>query len=95
MIDSAQHSDAGTYTCLAENPAGVTRAVTPVIVKIPPRILIAPDNTAVSLTEQVTLKCTRGCGRSRLAMVFIFFTLRKILLPNKSILATDHEHQNI
>ncbi|CAH1786157.1 unnamed protein product, partial [Owenia fusiformis] len=57
-IENARKEDAGTYACLAENPAGKTRAVAGVQVKVPPKVLVPPGNRAVTIAQRVILTCT-------------------------------------
>lgn len=57
VIDHVTKYDAGTYDCIAENPAGRATAMTNVVVKIPPRFLLPPMPMAVSVKESIILHC--------------------------------------
>ena len=56
-LDNARITHTGTYKCIAKNPAGSVWQIAPAKVNIPPGLLVAPGNTAVSIADQV-----RPCG---------------------------------
>ncbi|XP_032989135.1 contactin-3 isoform X4 [Rhinolophus ferrumequinum] len=56
-IANVTKADAGTYTCVAENPFGKANDTTHVVVTDPTRITVAPSNMDVSVGESVVLPC--------------------------------------
>ncbi|XP_067940287.1 hemicentin-1-like [Watersipora subatra] len=58
VVEDARVSDTGTYMCLAENAAGVVWKIATAKVNIPPRLVVAPGNTAVRISNQVLLECS-------------------------------------
>ncbi|PVD21525.1 hypothetical protein C0Q70_17323 [Pomacea canaliculata] len=59
-VRHAMQEDAGLYECAATNPANDQRttSVARVIIKVPPRVLVAPGDQAVRIAEKVTLDCS-------------------------------------
>ncbi|CAI5767516.1 contactin-3 isoform X1 [Podarcis lilfordi] len=56
-IANVSKSDAGSYTCLAENQFGKASSSTSLLVTEPTRITLAPSNMDVSVGESVILPC--------------------------------------
>uniref|UniRef100_A0A6J0V971 Contactin-3 isoform X1 n=2 Tax=Pogona vitticeps TaxID=103695 RepID=A0A6J0V971_9SAUR len=56
-IASVNKSDAGSYTCLAENQFGKASSSTSLLVTEPTRITLAPSNMDVTVGESVILLC--------------------------------------
>ena len=53
VVENARVSDSGTYMCVAENAAGRVQRIAPAKVNVPPRLVVAPGNTAVRISNQV------------------------------------------
>uniref|UniRef100_A0A803SZR0 Contactin-3 n=1 Tax=Anolis carolinensis TaxID=28377 RepID=A0A803SZR0_ANOCA len=56
-IANVSKSDAGSYTCLAENQFGKASSSTSLLVTEPTRITLAPSNMDVTVGESVILPC--------------------------------------
>nr|XP_022322237.1 hemicentin-1-like isoform X1 [Crassostrea virginica] len=59
-IHHALRQDAGMYTCIAENPAGIATASTPILMKVPPQVSVPESDATVSVADQVMLTCSVG-----------------------------------
>ncbi|XP_062570988.1 hemicentin-1-like isoform X1 [Saccostrea cucullata] len=59
-IYHALRQDAGMYTCIAENPAGIDTASAPVLMKVPPQVSVIDSEATVSIADQVMLTCSVG-----------------------------------
>ena len=57
-LENARITHTGTYKCIAKNPAGSVWQIAPAKVNIPPRLLVAPGNTAVRIADQVRSSLT-------------------------------------
>lgn len=55
VVEDARVSDTGTYMCIAENAAGVVQKIATAKVNVPPKLLVAPGNTAVRIADQVSV----------------------------------------
>ncbi|KAK3087485.1 hypothetical protein FSP39_006555 [Pinctada imbricata] len=58
VIPSAAKGDAGLYTCVAENNAGVDTASATVLLKLPPRVTVPNSDSVVSIAGMVILQCS-------------------------------------
>ncbi|KAL7986184.1 hypothetical protein Chor_011350, partial [Crotalus horridus] len=57
QITNVSKSDAGSYTCLAENKFGKASSSTALLVTEPTRITLAPSNMDVTVGESIILPC--------------------------------------
>ncbi|XP_034296444.1 contactin-3 [Pantherophis guttatus] len=57
QIANVSKSDAGSYTCLAENKFGKASSSTTLLVTDPTRIILAPSNMDVTVGESIILPC--------------------------------------
>ncbi|XP_076334942.1 cell adhesion molecule Dscam1-like isoform X4 [Tachypleus tridentatus] len=97
-------SDIANYTCIAQNPAGVDRYVTQLLVKAPPRIQPFSFPVTVQLGKQINLYCGlsegtpplrfywmkngKGIGEENQNIQFIKHE-RSSILEIKSLVASD------
>ncbi|KAK3540674.1 hypothetical protein QTP70_034595, partial [Hemibagrus guttatus] len=57
-LSQVTRSDAGTYSCLAQNAAGSTEGKTELILQVPPVISVPHDEYTLSVGESVSVPCS-------------------------------------
>ncbi|XP_076093735.1 hemicentin-1-like isoform X1 [Mytilus galloprovincialis] len=60
IIRNAIEQDAGMYTCIAKNPAGMDTVSVSVVMKVPPRVIVPDSERVVTVAETVILSCSVG-----------------------------------
>uniref|UniRef100_A0A336KVV5 CSON014681 protein n=1 Tax=Culicoides sonorensis TaxID=179676 RepID=A0A336KVV5_CULSO len=56
-IDAVQDRDAGEYTCVGKNKAGVVKSTTHLIIKVPPRWILEPTDKAFAQGSNSKVEC--------------------------------------
>ncbi|XP_022121552.2 peroxidasin [Pieris rapae] len=91
VIEKIQNSDAGTYTCEAENVHGKISSSVTLEVMAPPAFIVVPKDEQVAIGDRVQFACTaRGVPKP----VITWFRNTMLLPPKDNIVLSD-ENQNL
>ncbi|XP_049884964.1 peroxidasin [Pectinophora gossypiella] len=91
VIENVEVSDAGTYTCQAENINGVLAASASLQVTVAPAFIIVPSDKTAYLGDRVEFKCTaRGSPKP----VITWYRNTMALPPSENIVFSN-ENQNL
>ncbi|XP_045509421.1 peroxidasin-like [Colias croceus] len=91
VIETVKETDAGNYTCVAENINGKISASCTLEVMVPPAFILVPKDEQVAIGDKVQFTCTaRGVPKP----VITWYRNTMVLPPKENIVLSDN-NQNL